>query len=116
MENKTTKVTFAAIDPYIQDNIVSPAERVLPGRDMVEWGERNAYPDYILGLVNTTPSLRSVILGTTDYITGDVLVTKTGYNLGKSLYIFTLRSNRNFKRESMFPFCEPYIIRCFFIF
>ena len=71
MENKTTKVTFAAIDPYIQDNIVSPAERVLPGRDMVEWGERNAYPDYILGLVNTTPSLRSVILGTTDYITGD---------------------------------------------
>lgn len=64
-------VSFMAINPYLEQNIVLPTEKRYPGRDMIEWGERNAYPDYLLDLSKTVPSLRSVITGTTDYIVGD---------------------------------------------
>lgn len=63
--------SFAAIDSYVETNIVSPAEKVLAGRDMVEWGTRNAYPDYLLDLYNNVPTLRSVINGNIDYVAGD---------------------------------------------
>ena len=63
--------SFAAIDSYLETNIVSPAEKVLAGRDMVEWGTRNAYPDYLLDLYNNVPTLRSIINGNIDYVAGD---------------------------------------------
>lgn len=68
---KRGSFSFAAIDPYLESNIVLPTEKVLTGRDMVEWGTRNAYPDYLLDLYNTVPTLRSIINGNIDYITGD---------------------------------------------
>lgn len=74
MENSETKrlaVTFAAIDPYIETNIVQPTEKRMVGRDTVEWGERNIYPEYLLDLSKTVSSLRSVINGTADFIVGD---------------------------------------------
>lgn len=71
-EGKTTcVVSFAAIDPYLEQVIPSPAEKIIRGKDMVEWGDRNAYPDYLLDLYKTTSTLRSVIDGTRDYIVGD---------------------------------------------
>ena len=63
--------SFAAIDSYLETNIVSPAEKVLAGRDMVEWGTRNVYPDYLLDLYNNVPTLRSIINGNIDYVAGD---------------------------------------------
>lgn len=63
--------SFAAIDSYLETNIVSPVEKVLAGRDMVEWGTRNAYPDYLLDLYNNVPTLRSIINGNIDYVAGD---------------------------------------------
>ena len=51
--------------------MVKPKETVLPGKDMVEWGTKNAYPDYLLDLYNTVPTLRSIINGNIDYVTGD---------------------------------------------
>lgn len=69
--NNTIRLSFAAIDPYIETNIVQPTERSIAGRDMVEWGDRNIYPDYLMELGKTVPSLRSVINGTVDFITGD---------------------------------------------
>ena len=73
MENnqKRIVVAFAAIDPYIQSAIVAPTEKAMRGKDIVEWGDRNAYPDYLLDLTKSVPSLRSVIGGTTDFIVGD---------------------------------------------
>lgn len=77
MENNETSktarvaVSFAAIDPYIEQNIISPTEKIVPGKDMVEWGDRNIYPDYLLDLFKTVPTLRSVIGGTVDFITGN---------------------------------------------
>ena len=65
------RVKFAAIDPYIETNIVLPTETVIRGKDFVEWGERNLYPEYLLDLTKNVPTLRSIINGTVDFIAGD---------------------------------------------
>lgn len=70
-ENVRANVSFAALDPYIESNIVSPKETLIHGKDMVEWGDGNAYPDYLLSLTETVPTLRSIINGTVDFIAGD---------------------------------------------
>lgn len=69
--SRRSAFSFAAIDSYLETNIVSPVEKVLAGRDMVEWGTRNAYPDYLLDLYNNVPTLRSIINGNIDYVVGD---------------------------------------------
>lgn len=69
--SRRSAFSFAAIDSYLETNIVSPVEKVLAGRDMVEWGTRNAYPDYLLDLYNNVPTLRSIINGNIDYVTGN---------------------------------------------
>lgn len=65
------RVTFAALDPYIERNMVLPTETILRGKDMVQWGDKNIYPDYLLELSKNSPTLRSIINGTTDFILGD---------------------------------------------
>lgn len=70
-EPKRGTFSFAAIDQYVEQNIVLPTEKVLAGRDMVEWGTRNSYPDYLLDLYNNVPTLRSIINGNIDYVAGD---------------------------------------------
>ena len=69
--NIRTNVAFAALDPYLERNIVSPKETVVRGKDFVEWGDMNGYPDYLLELTKTVPTLRSIISGTVDFIVGD---------------------------------------------
>ena len=69
--SRRSAFSFAAIDSYLETNVVSPVEKVLAGRDMVEWGTRNAYPDYLLDLYNNVPTLRSIINGNIDYVAGD---------------------------------------------
>ena len=69
--SRRSAFSFAAIDSYLETNIVTPVEKVLAGRDMVEWGTRNAYPDYLLDLYNNVPTLRSIINGNIDYVAGN---------------------------------------------
>lgn len=69
--NKRASVSFAAIDQYVEKNIVSPAERKLANKDFIEWGDGNRYPDYLLEMYNSVSTLRSIINGNVDYITGD---------------------------------------------
>ena len=69
--SRRSAFSFAAIDSYLETNVVSPVEKVLAGRDMVEWGTRNAYPDYLLDLYNNVPTLRSIINGNIDYVAGN---------------------------------------------
>lgn len=64
-------ISFAAIDQYVETNIVLPTERLISGRDMMEWGKGNRYPEYLLDLYNNVPTLRSIINGNIDYIVGD---------------------------------------------
>lgn len=70
-EKGQVRLSFAALDPYIERNIVLPTETLLRGKDMVQWGDRNLYPEYLLGLTKNAPTLRAVIGGTIDFILGD---------------------------------------------
>ena len=64
-------VTFAALEPWLELNILSPEERKMPGKEWVQWGTRNRYPHYVASLAREVPTLRSVIIGATDYTAGD---------------------------------------------
>ena len=63
-------VSFAAIDQYVETSIVLPTEKVT-NRDFVEWGKGNNYPGYLLDLYNNVTTLRSIINGNIDFVTGD---------------------------------------------
>ena len=63
--------TFAAIHPYIDTNIILPTEKYVSHKDLMEWGTKNSYPDYLLDLYNNVPTLRAIINGNIDFITGD---------------------------------------------
>ena len=67
---------FAAIDQYEETYIVSPKETFISGKDLMEWGTGNLYPDYLLELYNNVPTLRSIINGNIDFITGDEVTIK----------------------------------------
>ena len=75
MSNTKTReranVSFLAIDPYTETHIVSAKERRIPGKNIVEWGDNNLYPEYLLDLYNNVATLKSVIDGCVDYIAGD---------------------------------------------
>ena len=68
--NEKKNVSFAAIDQYVETNIVLPTEKVT-NRNFVEWGKGNDYPGYILDLYNNVTTLRSIINGNIDFVTGD---------------------------------------------
>lgn len=70
-EKKTVSVGFAAIDPYVESNIVTPEEKRQNGKDFYFWGVRNNYPDYLAGLYADCATLHSVVDGTRDYIAGN---------------------------------------------
>lgn len=85
--NKAQRVpfSFAAIDSYVEKNIISPVEKEIPSKNLVEWGDGNAYPDYLLDLYNNVPTLRSIINGNIDFVAGDDVTIKTfdGLNPGE---------------------------------
>ena len=67
----TGSFRFAAIDQYVETYVVSPKETILHGKDMVQWGDNDAYPDYLLELYKSVPTLQAIINGNVDFITGD---------------------------------------------
>lgn len=71
MESKKCHISFAAIEPYIETNIVSPKERLALGKNFMEWGDRNIYPEYLLDLYNNVTTLHSIIDGNIDFTVGD---------------------------------------------
>lgn len=71
MENKKETQFFLAVDSALEVNIVKPTEKVKTGGNMVSWGDGNIYPDYLLGLYNEVTTLRSIVNGNVDFITGD---------------------------------------------
>lgn len=76
-ETNRASLSFMALDPYVERNIVLPTETLLRGKDMVEWGDGNDYPDYILELYNNVTTLRTIINGTVDFICGDEIYIKS---------------------------------------
>lgn len=70
-EPRTACVSFAAIDRYVEDNMISPKEVYSSSRGIVLWGDGNIYPEYLLNLYKNVPTLGSIINGNIDYIIGD---------------------------------------------
>ena len=60
---KKLNVAFAAIDPYIQDNIIENVQKEIKGKDMVQYGDRNIYPNYLYNLYQNVSVLKSIING-----------------------------------------------------
>lgn len=72
---KHTKLTFAAINPIIETNIVAPTETELRHQNFVEFGTRNEYPNYIYSLFTNCATLHSIIEGTTDFVCGEAITS-----------------------------------------
>lgn len=65
-------VSFAAIDQFVESNIVLPTEKMSKGStEFVEWGKNNNYPGYLLDLYDNVTTLRAIINGNIDFIAGD---------------------------------------------
>lgn len=71
------QLSFIAIDPYIQTNIVRPTEGTVRGKNFVSWGDNNDYPDYLNSLYENVPTLKSIIDGMVDYICGDDITVQS---------------------------------------
>lgn len=71
--NKREKATisFAAIEPYAESNIITAKETQYAGREYVEWGDNNMYPEFLQALYDNVPTLKSIIDGCVDYAAGD---------------------------------------------
>ena len=63
MENKKLNIAFAAIDPYIQDNIIENVQKEIKGKEMVSYGDRNIFPNYLYDLYENVSVLKSIING-----------------------------------------------------
>ena len=68
------KIFLAAIDKYIETNIVDAEEKKINGKDFISWGSDNKYPNFLWGLYNTCSTLQTIINGTGDYVCGDDIV------------------------------------------
>ena len=68
---KKANISFAAIHPYAESNIITPKETKYTGKEYVEWGDGNLYPEYLQALYDNVPTLKSIIDGCVDYTVGD---------------------------------------------
>lgn len=69
--NKKANFSFAAINPYAESNIISPEEKQYTGKEYVEWGDGNMYPEFLQALYDNVPTLKSIIDGCVDYTVGN---------------------------------------------
>ena len=70
-ESRKAVVSFAAIDRYVESNMVSSKEVYSSSRGIMLWGDNNLFPEYLLDLYKNVPTLGSIINGNIDYIVGD---------------------------------------------
>lgn len=72
---KAAPVRFAAIDPFVEDNIIAPTESktTAGGNRLIQWGTRNQYPQYLVDLFENVTTLRTIICGDTDFVVGNLV-------------------------------------------
>lgn len=63
-------VAFAAIDKYLESNIITNEQKEIKTKDIVEYGTKNIYPYYLKDLVEGVSVLKSIINGIADYACG----------------------------------------------
>lgn len=77
-ENKKIQLSFAAINQYIEDNIIRNNQKEVRGKDIIEYGDRNLYPQYLFNLYQNVSVLRSIINGIADYACGENITITQG--------------------------------------
>ena len=75
MSDNKVKMMFASIDKEYVTLVPELAEIKGNGTDMVYYGKDNRYPEYLYSLYTDCTSLKTVIDGTADYVTGDDIVS-----------------------------------------
>ena len=63
MENNKMNVAFAALDPYLEDNIIENNQKEIKGKEMIEYGDRNIYPNYLYDLYENVSVVKSIVNG-----------------------------------------------------
>ena len=71
METNNIQLAFAAIDKKIVESIPKLVQDEYRGRDYIYYGEDNRYCDYLWGLYQDVSTLKTIIDGTSDYVSGD---------------------------------------------
>ena len=72
-------VSFAALDKYVESNIVSAQESEIRGSDFISWGDGNKYPQYLFGLFKDVTVFRTIVQGIADYVVGDGVSSNLAY-------------------------------------
>lgn len=70
-KREKANISFAAINPYAESNIITSKETLYTGKEYVDWGDGNQYPEYLQALYDNVPTLQSIIEGCVDYAVGD---------------------------------------------
>lgn len=79
-ENKQVKLSFAAIDRVVTDNIIENTQKEIKGRDMVEYGEKNIFPNYIYNLYQDVSVLHSIVNGISNCF-NDITISKEEFKV-----------------------------------
>lgn len=79
MEQKLN-IKFAAIDPYIEDNIIKNIQKEVRGQEYISYGEKNIYPQYLHDLYENVSVLKSIINGLADYAGGENITIKNEFS------------------------------------
>ena len=79
MENNKIQLAFASVEKSVEQLIPTPIEG--EGiKNYITWGKDNMYPQYLYGLFNDVSTLKTIIIGTADYVCGDdVICSKKGF-------------------------------------
>lgn len=82
MVDNKLQIAFASIDKTLDALIPSPIEIDTMGKSYVYWGNENLYPQYLYGLFNDVSTLKTIIMGTADYVCGNyVTCDYKGFNV-----------------------------------
>lgn len=72
MENEEkVSLIFAAIDRHIVESIPKLTQDEARGRDFIQYGDGNDYPNYLWDLYNEVATLKTIIQGTSNFVSGN---------------------------------------------
>lgn len=72
-DKKTISLSFASVDKIYEESLPQFLEIKNRGQ-YVYWGERNDIPNFLYSLFENVATLRTIILGTSNFVTGDDVI------------------------------------------
>lgn len=80
MDEVKNKFAFAALNPFIETNVVENVAKEISGKDFYGWGIDNKYPNFLYDLFESCATFQSIVNGTADFVCGDALVLNNGWS------------------------------------